>query len=81
LLIAPNTEKSEEIDDKINAIIAAGLAQEVPVLYCLSKRLLGKALQMTIKQSIVAILDPNGAYDLFKTIVQYSQTHKGGSAV
>jgi ribosomal protein L7Ae-like RNA K-turn-binding protein len=70
LLLAPNVEDSEELDERLNALLLEATQRDVPVLYCLSKRLLGKALQMSMKQSVVAVLDPDGAYDLFKLILQ-----------
>jgi ribosomal protein L7Ae-like RNA K-turn-binding protein len=72
--LAPNTELSEEIDEKLNEIISLARRLEIPLLYCLSKKQLGKALQMSLKQTIVAILDPNGVYDLFKKIISFVET-------
>jgi ribosomal protein L7Ae-like RNA K-turn-binding protein len=71
LLLAPNTEASEVLDDRIDALIAETRHREVPICYCLSKRLLGKSLQLSIKQSAVAVLDPDGAYEHYKVIVKY----------
>jgi hypothetical protein len=74
ICLAPNTELSEEIDEKLNEIISLAKRLEIPLLYCLSKKQLGKALQMSLKQTIVAILDPNGVYDLFKKIISFVET-------
>jgi hypothetical protein len=74
ICLAPNTELSEEIDEKLNEIISLARRLEIPLLYCLSKKQLGKALQMSLKQTIVAILDPNGVYDLFKKIISFVET-------
>lgn len=71
ILIAPNTEPSEELDSMIESIVSLAQSKDIPVLYCLSKRLLGKALLMSMKQTMVAILDPNGVFHLYKKIVQY----------
>lgn len=71
LLLAPNTERNEEVDQKLHTIIDSAKSAHIPILYCLSKRQIGKALQMPIKQSIVGIIDANGVYDLFKKILAF----------
>jgi ribosomal protein L7Ae-like RNA K-turn-binding protein len=73
VLLVPNTEINEEVDSKLQAIISLAQKNEIPLLYCLSKRQLGKSLQMTIKQTIVGIVDPNGIYDHFKKIISFIQ--------
>lgn len=71
LLLAPNTEANEVVDEKIDTLISEAQQREVPLCYCLSKRILGKAAQLSMKQSAVAILDPDGAYEHFKIIVKF----------
>jgi ribosomal protein L7Ae-like RNA K-turn-binding protein len=71
LLLAPNTEANEVVDDKIDALIQEARRRDVPVCYCLSKRLLGKAVQLSMKQSAIAVLDPDGAYEFFKKIIRF----------
>jgi ribosomal protein L7Ae-like RNA K-turn-binding protein len=71
LLLAPNTEANEAVDDKIDSLIEEARQREVPVCYCLSKRILGKAVQLSMKQSAIAVLDPDGAYEYFKIIVKF----------
>ena len=71
LLLAPNTEANDVVDDKISNLIEEARRREVPVCYCLSKRLLGKAVQLTMKQSAVAVLDPDGAYEFYKKIIKF----------
>jgi len=71
LLLAPNTEANEVLDDKIDLLISEAQQRGVPVCYCLSKRLLGKAAQLSMKQSAVAVLDPDGAYEFYKTVIKY----------
>lgn len=71
LLLAPNTEANEAMDEKIDLLISETQAREVPVCYCLSKRILGKAVQLSMKQSAIAVLDPDGAYEYFKIIMKF----------
>ncbi len=71
IFLAPNTEVSEELDTRLDALVNEAKQREIPVVYCLSKRLLGKAVQMTIKQSVITVFDPDGAYDLFKKIIRF----------
>lgn len=71
LLLAPNTEANDAVDEKIDGLIEEARSREVPVCYCLSKRLLGKAVQLSMKQSAIAVLDPDGAYEFYKTIIKF----------
>lgn len=71
VLLAPNTEALEVVDDKLNHLIDEALVRQVPVMYCLSKRLLGKAVQLSMKQCVIAVLDPDGAYEYFKQIIKF----------
>eukprot|EP01039_Chlorochromonas_danica_P009532 gene9532-10536_t len=71
IILAPNTEVSEELDLLIDGIIANAQSKAIPLLYALNKRQLGKALQMTMKQSVVSIFDPDGAYDLYRQIIHF----------
>jgi len=76
LLIAPNTEESEVLDDRIESLIDEAISRDIPACYCLSKRLLGKACQLSMKQSAVAVLDPDGAFDFFKVAIKYIRPHE-----
>lgn len=71
LLIAPNTEESEVLDNKIESLMDEAATRDIPVCYCLSKRLLGKACQLSMKQSAVAVLDPDGAFEYFKAVIRF----------
>lgn len=71
LLLAPNTEANEVMDEKIDLLIGEAQVRQVPVCYCLSKRILGKAVQLSMKQSAIAVLDPDGAYEHFKVIIKF----------
>jgi ribosomal protein L7Ae-like RNA K-turn-binding protein len=71
VLLSPDTEESDALDDKIDYLIELALAKEIPILYCLNRRKLGKAVNLTTRQSAVAIYDPSGAYDHFKKIKNY----------
>ena len=74
LLLAPDTESSEAIDDKLREILSLSFSKDIPCIWCLSRRQLGKAAGATIKQSVVAVLNPDGVYDLFKKIVTFSRS-------
>lgn len=71
LVLAPNTEAADELDSKIDVLVAEAQARDVGMLYALNKRQLGKALQMSMKQSVVAVMDPDGAYELYRQIVRF----------
>jgi ribosomal protein L7Ae-like RNA K-turn-binding protein len=71
LLLAPDTEAAELIDDRLGALVSLASDNGVPVLFCLGRRRLGKAVCSSMKQSVVAVRDPDGAYDAFKSIVAF----------
>ncbi len=71
VLLAPNTETSDVLDDKIDDLIHECHDKEVPIIYCLNRRKLGKAIGKTIKMTTVTIYDPNGVYPEFKKILSY----------
>lgn len=72
VIIAPNIEKIESeggLDDRIQAIIADAREKEVPVVFALTKRRIGKALNIQAV-SIVSVLDYNGADEEYKKAVK-----------
>lgn len=73
VVLAPNTETAQVIDDKLEMLIQYCKNKEIPILYALNKRKLGKAIQATIKQTVVAVLQPDGCYDIYKKIVKYCE--------
>jgi ribosomal protein L7Ae-like RNA K-turn-binding protein len=74
VVLAPNTETAEVIDDKLETLIQHCRDREIPILYALSKRRLGKAINATIKQSVVAVSQPDGCYDIFKKIIKFCES-------
>jgi ribosomal protein L7Ae-like RNA K-turn-binding protein len=74
VFVASDTEESESLDGKLQEMIKIAKEREIPILYCLSRRLLGKAVGSTFRQSAVAVHDPDGAYPEFKKIIAYIET-------
>ena len=68
IILAVDTEEAEVLDCKIANIIAAAKESEIPLLFCLNRRKLGKAIATTVKQAAVAIYDADGAYPEFKKL-------------
>ena len=71
LLLAPDSEDSAAIDSVLDTLKEIAFEKEVPVLYCLNRRKLGKAAHSSMKQLAVAVLDADGAYDIFKKILHF----------
>jgi ribosomal protein L7Ae-like RNA K-turn-binding protein len=80
VLIASDIEDSETLDGKLQEMILLAKQREIPTLYCLSRRQLGKAVGSTFRQSAVALRDPDGAYPEFKKILAYLEGAKMSSA-
>ena len=77
VLVAPDTETSEELDSRLAELMKAAKDREVPLLYSLSRRQLGKACQTNTRQSCVAVYDAQGpgAMEVYKRCVQLAETH------
>lgn len=71
ILLAPDTEINGEIDSKLKEMKEVAIASEVPILYSLNRRKLAKACHLSMRQSVVGVYDPDGAYDHFKKIIRY----------
>ena len=69
VFLAPDTEASAAIDAKLMALVEESKLREVPIVYCMSRRRLGRAVGSSMKQSAVAVLNPDGVYELYKKIV------------
>ena len=68
VIIAPNIEQIESeggLDDRIKLIIEDAREKEVPVVFALTKRRIGKALNIQAV-SVVSVLDYNGADEEYK---------------
>lgn len=71
IFLAPNTEDSAVIDAKLQSMLAEAQRNEIPVVYSLMRRQLGKAAQSNMKQVAVAVTNPDGAYPEFKKIIRF----------
>ena len=78
VLLAPDTEASDELDKKINDIMKESTEQSVPVMYCLSRRKLGKAVHVTVKHCALAVYDPTGqgVYETFSKLIRFIEEFK-----
>lgn len=74
MLLAPDTEVSETIDGKLDVLLDEIKQRDIPVIYCLNRRKLGKAIRASMKQAAVAVYDADGAFDIFRKIVVYANT-------
>ena len=68
IVCANNLDQYGVIDEKIQAIIDSAAEKDIPIIYELNKRKIGKALGKSIKVSIVAIQNADGAQVHFKKL-------------
>jgi selenocysteine insertion sequence-binding protein 2 len=64
IILAPNCEKIQSkggLDDAINNIIKSSIDQDVPFLFALGRKGLGKAVNKLVPISVVGIFDYSGA--------------------
>jgi ribosomal protein L7Ae-like RNA K-turn-binding protein len=71
LLIAPDVEKTGgALEDKVMALKSACERDEVPVIFALSRRQLGAAIQKNVTISVLAIQEYRGAEELFQSVLK-----------
>jgi selenocysteine insertion sequence-binding protein 2 len=68
VVMANNLDEYGAIDSKLQKILDLARAGELPVLFELNKRKLGKALGKSIKVSVVGIQNADGAHEQFKKL-------------
>jgi len=76
VLMAPDMEQSEVLEGGLEFLLTEAAEREIPVIYCLSRRKLGKALLSSMRQTVVAIYSADGVYDLYKKVVACVQAHQ-----
>jgi ribosomal protein L7Ae-like RNA K-turn-binding protein len=71
LLIAPDVERTGgALEDKVLDLKSACEREGVPVIFALSRRQLGSAIQKNVTISVLAIQDLRGAEELFDTMIR-----------
>ena len=68
IICANNLDEYGVIDEKIQSIIDLAEEKEIPIIYELNKRKIGKAMGKTIKVSIVGIQNADGAQVQYKKL-------------
>ena len=68
VIMANNLDEYGAIDSKVQDILDRAKEEDVPVLFDLNKRKLGKALGKSIKVGIVGIQNADGAHEPFKKL-------------
>ncbi len=68
VVMADNLDEYGAIDSKLQEILELAHVVELPVLYKLNKRKLGKALGKSIKVLVVGIQNADGTHDQFKKL-------------
>ena len=79
VIIAPNCEKIESkggLDDAINSIIQIAMEQNIPFLFALGRKDLGKAVKKIVPISVIGIFDYSGAEEHFKRLVELANNAK-----
>ena len=79
VIIAPNCEKIESkggLDDAINSIIQASMEQNIPFLFALGRKGLGKAVNKVVPVSVIGIFDYSGAELYFEKLVELANNAK-----
>jgi ribosomal protein L7Ae-like RNA K-turn-binding protein len=78
IVMANNLDEYGAVDGKLEEILALAEEKDIPVLFELSKRMLGKAVGKKIKVSVVAIQGTDGAHQQFVKLKDLA--NRGGGA-
>ncbi|XP_021119381.1 selenocysteine insertion sequence-binding protein 2 isoform X2 [Heterocephalus glaber] len=73
IIISPNCEKIQSkggLDDTLHTIIDYACAQNIPFVFALNRKALGRSLNKTVPVSIVGIFSYDGAQDQFHKMVE-----------
>ena len=79
VILAPNCEKIQSkggLDEAINLIIQTAIEKNVPFLFALGRKLLGKAINKLVPVSVVGIFDYAGAEEHFRRLVDLANNAK-----
>lgn len=68
VVMANNLDQYGAIDAKLQEILDLARAEDLPILYELNKRKLGKAIGKSIKVSVIGVQNADGAHDQFKKL-------------
>lgn len=74
VIMANNLDQYGALDVKLQEILNAANEHDIPVLFDLNKRKIGKALGKTLKVSVVGIENADGAYEPFKKLKRLYET-------
>lgn len=82
LIIAPDVERTGgALEDKVTSLKSACERDGVPVIFALSRRQLGAAIQKNVTISVLAIHEVRGAQHLFDTVLKESEIARSGAAL
>ncbi|CAG7824082.1 unnamed protein product, partial [Allacma fusca] len=76
VLLAPDVESNDVrggLDDKIATIIRKATSKNVPIVFSGNRFILGKLIMIKSQVSAIAVLDKQGAEDLFRTVICESE--------
>jgi len=77
LIVAPDVERTGgALEDKISQLVAQCEGQNVPVVYALSRRQLGRAVMKNVTVSVLAIEDVRGANEIFSRMLHVAAEAK-----
>lgn len=70
VIIAPDIERSPALDEEISEILQLAATNEIPVVFGMSGRRLGKCLGKSVRITVVGILSAEGAFEAFREVVR-----------
>ena len=81
LVVAPDVERtSGALEGKIASLVEACKAQKVPVVFALSRKQLGQAIQKNVTVSVLAIQTVRGAVEPYTRMLEAAKAARGLAA-
>ncbi|XP_072040506.1 uncharacterized protein [Amphiura filiformis] len=76
IIVSPNLERIQAkggLDEALNTIMSLSHEQDVPVIFALGRKALGRAVNKLVPVSVVGVFNYDGAEDMYKNLLDLSQ--------
>lgn len=69
IVLAPNVDEGDSLNDQITNLLASARQAQIPIVFALGKRKLGKALRKKVAVSVVGIYSGDGAHQEYRAVL------------
>ena len=80
VIVSTNLESVDELDGMVKSLYENCKSKEVPLIFALNRRRIGKALGKTMKQSLVGIVNLEGVFQEWRKMIALSDSLRAASS-